>query len=58
LPEEWQESTNVPVYEKGENEFLVIIDAYQFVTYIEHYFQHGAIKVNSLCREYYWGSQV
>jgi hypothetical protein len=40
------------------NEFVVIIDAYQFVTYIEHYIQHGAVKVNSLCREYYWGSQV
>jgi len=35
---------------------VVIIRAYQFVTYIQNFIQHDAVNVNSLCRGNYWGS--
>ena len=33
-------------------QFVVIIEAYHFVSYIQNYIQHAAVKVHFLCREY------
>jgi len=36
---------------------VIIIEAYHFVNYVQNFIQHPAVKVNSICRENYWGSE-
>ena len=45
LPEEWKESIIVPVYKKGDKQTVVIQESYQFVSYLQYFIQHPAVKV-------------
>jgi hypothetical protein len=56
LPEEWKESTIVPIYKKGDYSNYRGISF--FVSYLENFIQHPAVKLNSICRENYRGSSV
>jgi len=31
---------------------------FHFVNYVQNFIQHPAVKVNSKCRENYWGSSM
>ena len=59
LPEEWKESIIVPICKKGVktdcNNYRGIS---LFANYIQNFVQHPALKVNSICRENYWGSSM
>jgi hypothetical protein len=37
---------------------VVIIEAYQFVNYIQNFIQHPAVKVNSIHKGNHWGSSI
>ena len=53
LPQKWKESIIVPVYKKGDKkQIVIIIGPYH---YVRNLIQHPALKVNSTCRENYWG---
>ena len=58
LPEEWKESLLYLFIRREIKQILVIIGAYHFGSYVQHFIQHPAVKVNSICRGNYWGSSM
>ena len=58
LPEDWKESIIV-LYLFIWRVIVVIVEAcHFFVSYLENFIQHPAVKLNSICRGNYWGSLV
>ena len=63
LPEEWKVSIisirrGIISIRRGIKQIVITIGAYNFSKYVQNFFQHSALKVNSICRGSYWGSSV
>jgi hypothetical protein len=59
LPQEWKESINVPNYKKGDNADCINYRGISvFVNHVQNFNQHLAVKVNSICRGNFLGSNI
>jgi len=58
LPDKCKESIILPIYKRQIKQIVVITEAYHFANYTQNFIQNRAVKVNSICREKYWGSSI
>ena len=49
LPKGWKESIIVPIYRRAIKQIVLIIGHNTFVSYLQNFIQHPALKVRSKC---------
>jgi len=54
LPKQWKGSVIVPVYQKGEELLVEVVEAYNCYQLWKNFIQHFFVYVNSICRQNYW----
>jgi hypothetical protein len=58
-PKEWNESINIPIYNKGDTtDCCNYKDIPLFVQYVQDFIHHPAVKANCTCRGNYEGPSV